>query len=362
MSRTSGVFNSPPPHLERMLMRRYGTSTHGLLFNKNMKYSEVTIEEEDLLVALGRARDRGRGRLTLTGSPEAALLVSDEHPRDLTSKYALARTGYTIGACASLLGLLLLLILCTVWGIHEANEEGKRGAFVNNPPVNQPFNPPQLQPPGGGPGGGEVAGRGFMEQALDDLRNPNVFTRRAAASRLVNGPDDPRQRADFQAALADGERRKEVARLLVDLLKDDPLARDSAAAALKRWIVGDVVPDVIAVMEQDARGGTRALVEVLGASKDVRAVPALVKLLKDPFLRPTASQAIESIGPDATPALVKALEDKPRDRVLICGLLGKVGTAEALPALEKLQESEDRQVALAAKIAQVRITERANKQ
>src|SRR5262249_57563240 len=26
VSRTSGVFNSPPPELERMLMRRYGTS------------------------------------------------------------------------------------------------------------------------------------------------------------------------------------------------------------------------------------------------------------------------------------------------------------------------------------------------
>jgi HEAT repeat protein len=197
-----------------------------------------------------------------------------------------------------------------------------------------------------------------MEQALDDLRNPNVFTRRAAASRLVNGPDDARQRPDFEAALADPERRKEVARLLVELLEDDPLAQDGAAAALKRWVVGDVVPDVIAVMEQDARGGTKALVEVLGASKDARAVPLLVKRLRGPLHQP-ASAAIESIGPAATEPLVKALDDEPNERLSIINLLGKVGTADALPALERItRDSKDLKLSVAARRAQEQINQR----
>src|SRR5439155_24036218 len=132
--------------------------------------------------------------------------------------------------------LLVVLVGCTAWAIHEADGAAQRGAFRNNPPpVQQRF--PR-------PNDAEKDGRGFMDRAIDDLRFGDDNARQAAAARLAAGPNDARQRADFQAAQADPDRRREVAVLLADLLKRDAFARDDAAEALKRFVVPDRVPDL----------------------------------------------------------------------------------------------------------------------
>jgi hypothetical protein len=351
----SGLFNSPPPRLEHVLQRRYGASTHGWLFNKTMKYSEVVIEEGDFLVALGEVRDRGRGPLRIGSGHETTLLVSDEHPQDLTSKYLWARTGYGIGAGTCLFGLLMVLVGATTWLISEAtNPAPPRPAFQNPPPprqmgqnpgIQQPNNPPQPAP-------------GFMAEALQDLRGDDGLRRLDALRRLTQGPADPEQRRDYDAARADPGRRKEVAALIVEAMRRDNVARGSASRALQLWIVPGVVPDVLDELDRATPPEAVQLTRALGRSRDARAVPALVKQLKSKANGRNAREALEAIGPAATAGLVTALDDEANDRLAICGILGEVGVAEALPALQKLAAGDDQAVAGAAAKAAERIKER----
>jgi E3 Ubiquitin ligase len=374
---SSSMFDSAPPDLERLLRNRYATSTRGLFFNKTMRYVETVIEEADRLIALGEIRRKKRGdRHVLGKGNEVPLIVSDKSDRDLASGYAWSRNLYAIGAVVPLLflipvGIIAFVMVGAFAGMDHVAQNNQ--PQVNNPPPNVPWpnNPPpnrqplippfqddKLKPPAPPPLAPQPAAD-FVAQAVQEARGNDPFKRRDALARLERAPEDAKQRKDFEDARGDAAKRKEVAALLTELVRTDRGNRRTAANALKLWMTPDVVPELIAELEQAKFGNEKAmLIELLGASKDTRAVPALVKRLRGLGDTRNATAAIEAIGPEATPALVTALQDATANREQVCRILAKIGTADALPALKKLTADGDKRVATAAKDAEKQITER----
>ena len=54
-NKSSGMFKSPPPELAELLKTRYGKSVKGLIFNKNLTFSETVIEIDDEVYVFGTA-------------------------------------------------------------------------------------------------------------------------------------------------------------------------------------------------------------------------------------------------------------------------------------------------------------------
>jgi HEAT repeat protein len=71
-----------------------------------------------------------------------------------------------------------------------------------------------------------------------------------------------------------------------------------------------------------------AAVKILGESKDPRAVPALIGLLKDAAVRASAAEALTVIGTPAVPALTGALKDKSEIIRRVAPLLIEIITSE----------------------------------
>jgi len=199
---------------------------------------------------------------------------------------------------------------------------------------------------------------GFSEQAVRDLRDKDFRKRGEAVRRLESVPNDAKQRAEFEGARADGIRRKEVAAALLEVVRTDGANRKTAANALKLWATPEMVPDLIKLMEGWQFGDRAVMMDLLGALKDVRAVPALIKVLRG-FDTDGAAAALESIGAPGTAELAKALDDPKLNREAVCRVLGKVGTADAIPALRKLSADRNPFLARAAQAAEKQITERA---
>jgi HEAT repeat protein len=201
----------------------------------------------------------------------------------------------------------------------------------------------------------------FVAQAVQDVRGNDAFKRGDALRRLERAPDDQKKRKDFEDARADAGKRREVNAALVEVLKgNDRGNKRGAASALKLWLTPDAVPDVIALLDNADRGDALLLIELLGDSKDARAVPALVKQLKTHGI--TAMRALEAIGPAGTKDLAAALDDDKSDRIKVCRVLEQVGTAEALPALKKLgADPKGGLAAVVARNAAKKIEERTKK-
>jgi hypothetical protein len=347
----SHVCRSAPPELERVLRRRYGTSTRGLIFNKTLRYTETVIEEGDSLIALGEARPRMRERRHVIGKgAKVPLLVSDKGNKEMAAAYARSRNLYAIGAAVPLILLVPIFIMSALFvgiglsaGAPQAG--GGRGQGVGQ----QQEDPPP--------------GVDFVVAQVADLRGGDAGKRAAASNRLKEAPKDEARRQEFEAARADPARRNEVAKLLVEQMnaRDNPAhVRQAAMAALRKWATAGVVADLADAAERADDGEKVLLAQALGESKDPRAAAVLVKLLKG-TPKPHARRALEGMGPEATGALVEGLEDEKADRETICYVLAKVGTAEALPAVKKLTGNPVRRLATAARAAVRQITARAKK-
>jgi hypothetical protein len=114
----SGMFNSARPELERMLQKRYGYSSVGLIFNRTLYSSETRIEEGDALVVLGTAREAADGGWELVRG-DGFLIVSDRGPKQLLSSYrwtaflwwflagvVLVAVGVVVAICLHLQGII----------------------------------------------------------------------------------------------------------------------------------------------------------------------------------------------------------------------------------------------------------------
>jgi len=97
MQAKSGTFNSVPKELERTLQRRYGVSTKGLIFNKNMRYTEAVIEQGAKVFVVGDCKIRKNGTASFHKG-DNPLLVTDRSEDELVSIYKKRFIGFMVGA------------------------------------------------------------------------------------------------------------------------------------------------------------------------------------------------------------------------------------------------------------------------
>jgi len=104
----SGLLNDAPPEVERLLQRRYGRSSQGLLFNKTMRYTETVLEVGDPLYVLGRAERRGD--MVRIGSGGPAFLATDKGERAMASRYLWFSIGLALAAAAGVAFSVFIII------------------------------------------------------------------------------------------------------------------------------------------------------------------------------------------------------------------------------------------------------------
>jgi hypothetical protein len=110
MEATSGTFNSVPASLERTLQKRYGVSGKGLIFNKNMRYTESVIEPDARVFVVGDCKVKKNGSTSFYKG-DNPLLVTDKNEDELVGHYKKRFIGFSIGAVA------VPLVLCGVAGV-----------------------------------------------------------------------------------------------------------------------------------------------------------------------------------------------------------------------------------------------------
>lgn len=134
MQATSGTFNSVPASLERTLQKRYGVSGKGLIFNKNMRYTESVIEPGAKVFVVGDCKV-GKSGTTKFYQGEHPLLVTDKNEEELIGHYKKRFYGFGISAIAM---PLLLFIIAVVVGYLIYKQEHPvlpKRAELNRPPV-----------------------------------------------------------------------------------------------------------------------------------------------------------------------------------------------------------------------------------
>jgi hypothetical protein len=111
----SGFLNSARPELEETLHARYGYSSVGLMFNRTLDYSETRIEEGDVLVVLGTAREVPGGGWELVRG-DIPLLVSDKGLAGLLASYRSA--AFLWWCLAVLLPIIASVAVIGFWGLR----------------------------------------------------------------------------------------------------------------------------------------------------------------------------------------------------------------------------------------------------
>ncbi|HEX5272513.1 MAG TPA: GIDE domain-containing protein, partial [Gemmataceae bacterium] len=97
MRATSGTWNSVPANLERTLQKRYGVSTKGLIFNKNMRYTESVIEPDTKVFVVGDCKV-GKSGSTKFYKGDNPLLVTDKNEEELVGHYKKRLYGFGLSA------------------------------------------------------------------------------------------------------------------------------------------------------------------------------------------------------------------------------------------------------------------------
>jgi hypothetical protein len=184
--------------------------------------------------------------------------------------------------------------------------------------------PPGQPPPSPPPDPGAVADKTIndtlvgLDQADDAARanaagdlsrmQPKEDRRAEVAAKLAGLVDDPHQgvRVDAVKALGVWGSREDVPTLLRALDHEDGLTRRAAAAALRRF-------------------------------RDERAVPALVRHLKDAQCTGESVAALVAVGPAVEKSVIPLLSSKDTFEVAAAiDVLKEVGTADCVPALQKI--------------------------
>jgi HEAT repeat protein len=176
-------------------------------------------------------------------------------------------------------------------------------------------------------------------EAVAALQSPDASVRRETAERLASTVPDPR--------------RREIARALRPLLiEEDMLTRLFAARALGKWGNADDVPALANATTDDWPKVRFEAIEALGHIKGRAAAAALVQRLAVQLDRPKATQALKAIGPEAEPLVLPLLQDRDNAvRLEACRILGDLGSANSIPALEKAMQDSSLFVAGAARDA-----------
>jgi uncharacterized protein YneF (UPF0154 family) len=132
MQATSGTFNSLPANLERMLQKRYGVSGKGLIFNKNMRYTESVIEPGCKVFVVGDCKV-GKSGTNKFYKGEHPLLVTDKNEEELVGHYKKRFIGFLIGAI--LIPVVLLGIGAVVGFFIWKTERQVKHGELSPPPA-----------------------------------------------------------------------------------------------------------------------------------------------------------------------------------------------------------------------------------
>ncbi|MAT24183.1 MAG: hypothetical protein CMN29_04315 [Sandaracinus sp.] len=162
--------------------------------------------------------------------------------------------------------------------------------------------------------------------------------RRAAAEALGRVGDAAQARAALLEAL-EGER--------------DPRVRVAIADSLARRPGPEAFEPLVAAFDVARDLEARALARALAALGSVPARGVLVDALARDDLRVAAREALERVGVEAVPQLLRRLREDP-DEVAAIELLGQAGDAQAVPLLTRLATSPIpavRRAALASLVA-----------
>jgi hypothetical protein len=108
----SGFLNDAPKRLQRLMEDRYSVSTKGLLFNKNLRYSESVIEEGDDLFVLGTVEKEEGEAPVFVKARSYPLIVSDKNESALVWRYRTTALWCWIGT--GVVGVIFFVIVLVI--------------------------------------------------------------------------------------------------------------------------------------------------------------------------------------------------------------------------------------------------------
>lgn len=196
---------------------------------------------------------------------------------------------------------------------------------ANPPPAARPAQPAKPAPtPVTAPRPSRTPKGEELTKLLADLKSPNEAVRQRAASILQQAP--PRQR------------REEVRRGLQELLAaKDPATRIAAVLALSACDPKEAAPSLAKMLADDAQEVRQAAVKSLKLLRDPRVVEAAAARI--PVEPLAVLDLLKALGPAAEKAVLPYLDDKYAGpaRFWTFNVLNDIGTADSLPALERVQ-------------------------
>ncbi len=136
--------------------------------------------------------------------------------------------------------------------------------------------------------------------------------------------------------------RSDVAAALLAIYERGTTAQQtSAAEALALWSTEDQVPKLIVMLDTTNTRAQLALFAALGNHPDARSAEALARWLGKAQQATAAASALKRMPAEAEPAVVGVIPtaDERTQRTVV-RLLGEIGTAKSLPALNKLLSSD----------------------
>lgn len=153
--------------------------------------------------------------------------------------------------------------------------------------------------------------------------------------------DDRRAEAAALEFAAQKEQAIPVLKSLLDSPDED--TRWWATRALGAIQHRDVTPLLLRSLRDPAVSVQYCAAVALRAQPDITAIPSLITLLRseDQLLARLAADALEAIGPPATPALVAVMENGSHSEVIYAvRALSRIGDYRAIPSLFKALDHE----------------------
>jgi HEAT repeat protein len=137
-------------------------------------------------------------------------------------------------------------------------------------------------------------------------------------------------------------RRQEVAAAVAPMLADENSSiRTTAIRTIGVWGVKENIPALLELLEEKDVSLRWAAMAALGKIGDATAAKRLAESMLDSTDRLTAAQALTEIGPPAEDSVIGILDDRDDQvRYNACNVLGQIGSAKGVDALQKLAAKE----------------------
>lgn len=167
-------------------------------------------------------------------------------------------------------------------------------------------------------------------RALADMKSQNEGVRKGGVERLAKAVLVERRQADVCKGLA-----------AVLENEKDHWTIAPAVKALGIWGTKESVPALLKVLDGEDGFSRGDVIALLGKIGDASAAPAVAGWMGDMGLRGQVSAALKAMGSKAEDATLPLLKDHDMwVRSEACKVLGEIGTAKSVAALEALRDKE----------------------